>query len=209
MTQTARPTVLSVTRGLFHPSLFARFRYEQVLGRYATVVRLPRLERVSPEAVATADVVSVYLHRNTIQENSLRLLEEFVHAGGGLIVIHSGSASFKAEPRWEKLIGGRFVSHGPITTFEVRPAEGTLPPFAGIPPFRVRDELYRHRFGNDLTIQLETTADGQTEPVAWTRTYGRGRIFYLCLGHRAAVFKDRDVRRIIGAAVTWTTGETP
>ena len=55
----------------------------------------------------------------------------------------------------------------------------------GIDDFELSDELYYHLQMKPGVEPLATTDhDGGTWPVAWTRTYGRGRVFHTPLGHR-------------------------
>jgi type 1 glutamine amidotransferase len=41
-------------------------------------------------------------------------------------------------------------------------------------------------------------------PLAWTRFYGQGRVFYTALGHEASVWKDARYQRILTNAILWS-----
>jgi type 1 glutamine amidotransferase len=45
-------------------------------------------------------------------------------------------------------------------------------------------------------------AKAEPEPVAWTNTYGKSRIFYTSLGH-ADDFNDPSFVRLLSNAVEW------
>jgi hypothetical protein len=40
-------------------------------------------------------------------------------------------------------------------------------------------------------------------PLAWTRSYGKGRVFYSSLGHQPAAWSRPDLRRMWLEAVRW------
>ena len=46
-------------------------------------------------------------------------------------------------------------------------------------------------------------------PLAWTRTYGRGRVFYMALGHEEAVWRDARYQQILLNAILWSIRKTP
>ena len=45
-------------------------------------------------------------------------------------------------------------------------------------------------------------------PLAWAKTYGKGRVFYSSLGHAAAVWDIRDVQQMYFEAIRWALGLT-
>ena len=44
--------------------------------------------------------------------------------------------------------------------------------------------------------------------VAWSKMYGKGRVFYSTLGHTPESFQDPDVRTMYREAVKWVLGLT-
>ena len=40
-------------------------------------------------------------------------------------------------------------------------------------------------------------------PVAWTRHYGEGRVFYCSLGHKADVVRRPEVLRLVTRGMLW------
>src|SRR5262249_61247851 len=57
-----------------------------------------------------------------------------------------------------------------------------------------RDNVHRHPYG---------------WPLAWTRAYGKGRVFYTALGHEEQVWRDARVQTLMHNAVLWTIGGVP
>jgi type 1 glutamine amidotransferase len=201
-------SIVLVSDGLVHPPLLARFWLQRGLvsssGRFsqrvASLESLPRLSLPSFQAIV------LYVHHKTISLPALESLETFLKRGGGLLAIHSASASFRQESRYQDLLGGRFVEHGPIESFEVHPAEVQNEIFGGIGAFWVRDELYRHEYDADNRVHFATTVDQEQEPVVWTRRTGNGRVCYCALGHTPGSIRHPQTQQILRCALDWVSG---
>ncbi|MCP4757531.1 MAG: ThuA domain-containing protein [Proteobacteria bacterium] len=197
--------VLVVSAGIVHPSLLARFYLRRLLKKldrfeFVFSTRVEDLNRLGDGGFAA---VVLYFHRKQISDDALRHLEDFVGQGGGLLALHSASASFKQNTRYFDLIGGRFKTHGPIEDFVVRPSQETSELFSNIPEFTVKDELYIHEYQNDVTVHFTTQNGDATEPVVWTKAHGRGKVGYFSLGHCAKVITAPEVGRIILRLLEW------
>ncbi|MBN1883734.1 MAG: ThuA domain-containing protein [Deltaproteobacteria bacterium] len=200
--------VLAVSAGLIHPNCAARGRLRRI------IEGIPDIQAAWTGDVADLaaldgggyDGVILYFQRKTIDDETLDALDRFVTGGGGLLAIHSASASFKEVPRYFDILGGRFVTHGKIEPFTVRRTDKAAPFFSVTDPFTVTDELYIHRYDNDVTVHYAAEAPNGPEPVVWTKEYGKGRICYLSLGHRAGIYREEAVRRIIVEGLLWTLG---
>ena len=216
----ATPIVL-VSAGLFHPSLLARFWLRRALSsppvpgainvprygfhRIASLEALPRVWRLD-----SYPAIVLYVHHPTLSPSALEPLEWFLRAGGGLLAVHSASASYKEEPRFYEILGGRFVEHGPVEEFTVQPSAPEDEVFDGIPAFSVRDELYRHEYDPTNRIHLHTVVGGEREPVVWTRRWGQGRVCYCALGHTVGAVRHPQVQQILRRGLAWVSGaETP
>ncbi len=192
-------SVVLVSAGLVHPSLPARFWLRRGLvalpgyqfQRIASLEVLPHLSLSSFQAIV------LFVHHKTISLPALESLERFLQQGGGLLAVHSAAASFKGEPRFHDLLGGRFVEHGPVESFEVHPAEVQDDIFGGIGAFTVRDELYRHEYDADNRVHFATTVDREQEPVVWTRRPGIGRVCYCALGHTPGSIRHPQAQQIL------------
>jgi len=40
-------------------------------------------------------------------------------------------------------------------------------------------------------------------PLAWTRSYGMGRVFYIALGHEEGVWRDPRFQKLMRNAALW------
>jgi type 1 glutamine amidotransferase len=201
--------VLLVSDGLVHPSLVGRFWLRRALTalpgyRFRRVSSLEALPRLPPDSFRA---IVLYVHHSTISLAALEHLKTFLERGGGLLAVHSASASFKEEPRYHDILGGRFVGHGPVEAFVVQPAVSQDEAFGDVSEFSVRDELYRHEYDAANRIHFHTRVDQECEPVVWTRRRGRGRVCYCALGHTASVMRHPRVHQILRRGLAWVSEE--
>lgn len=203
--------ILYVRRGLFHPDLFSRRALGRVLRdhRDLAVTGRRRLRWLARLPGSVYRIVVLFFHEKRLPAGCIEGLRLFLEEGGGLLAVHGVSASFKDNPEWEELLGGRFVGHGPITCYRMRPA-GSATPVRGDGPFTIRDEMYRHRRSDDIAVEWAAESgedDGESpEPSVWTRRVGNGRVFYFAPGHRAATFRQPEVARVIERGIDWLLG---
>jgi type 1 glutamine amidotransferase len=199
---------LLISAGLVHPSLPARF----LLRRALAAMPGYRFQRVaSLEALPSQPsfrAIVLFVHQETVSAAALERLDHFLRQGGGLLAIHAASASFREEPCYFEILGGQFVEHGPVESFEVQPTEPQSDLFAGIPPFSVTDELYRHEYDPGNQIHFTTTVGEEHEPVVWTRSHGSGRVCYCSLGHTLNAMRRPQVWQILQRGLAWTCSST-
>jgi len=140
------------------------------------------------------------------QENLLN----FVKDGKGFFVQHLATASF---PKWEefgKLCGRYWVmgtsGHGPRSVFKAKVVNKEHPITAGLSDFEVDDELYAKLQGTGK-INVLVTADSdwskKTEPLVFTKEYGKGRVVHNAFGHDRKALMTPNVQKIIARGVEW------
>ena len=128
---------------------------------------------------------------------------DFVHAGGGHVVVHAGGSSFYDWPEYQR-IGGAFwdlaqTSHGAPHEFIVQP-NATHPITQGLAPFKTTDELWV-KPGLHPAARVIATADEQ--PLAMTTQWGRGRGFALLLGHAAEFMETQGFQALLLRGTEW------
>ncbi len=195
--------MLAVSAGIVHPSVMARRFLRNILSDVPDleVEWTLRTEDLIRLEGARFDGVLLYLHRRVISDAALESLERFTRSGGGILALHCATASFKSRDRFFDILGGKFSGHGPVQQFTARPRGQGY--FQETGPFTVRDELYHHHITGRVEV-LYTALDETGEyPAAWTRNYGRGRVFYLVTGHRAKSMLNPGVRTLIQKAALW------
>jgi len=201
--------VLLVSDGLVHPSLLCRFWLRRALTvlpgyrfvRAASLEALPRLPLDSFRAIV------LYVHHPSLSATALECLDAYLEQGGGLLALHSASASYKEEPRYHDILGGQFVTHGPVEEFAVQPSASEDEIFGGVVDFSVRDELYRHEYDLANRIHFHTRVGEEREPVVWTRRQGQGRVCYCALGHTIGAVRHPQVQQILHRGLAWVSGE--
>jgi uncharacterized protein len=117
---------------------------------------------------------------------------EYVRSGHGYVSIHGADNAAKDWlPAWKDMLGGVFshfgLPDGKVRkgSFIVKIADTSSPITNGLHDFNLTDELY-YQVQMMADVQPLATIDyqGATWPVAWTRTFGKGRVFHTVLGHR-------------------------
>jgi type 1 glutamine amidotransferase len=85
------------------------------------------------------------------------------------------------------------------------------------PSIALSDEIYQIRDfdvgGSHVLLRLDPASVDLTRdlvhrhpygwPLAWTRAYGNGRVFYTALGHEESVWRDARFQTLIHNAVLW------
>lgn len=203
-----KPTLLLVSAGIFHPSLPARAALlRAVQGMSEMEVRQAgSLEALRSSAGKGARALALFIHQQRISEAALSALEQFIDEGGGVLAVHSATASFKKEPRYFRALGGRFTGHGAVERFTASPVEGGAGPFAGLGPFTVRDELYLHELLPGVQAHYTALWRGEQVPVVWSYRRGKGRVCYVCPGHVAASLREPVVVEILRRGMRWAAG---
>lgn len=167
--------------------------------------------REDPDETLRSDVLSAFdavlLYGNWAQNapmprEQLDALIGYVEAGGGFVPVHCASACWGRSPRFVRLVGARFQSHGG-EEFQVENVGSDHPILVGLEGYRAWDETYVHdEHGDDRTILQ--VRDG--EPWTWVRTQGEGRVFYTASGHDHRVWDLKPFQDLLRRAVLWSVG---
>ncbi len=199
--------LLAITSGIIHPIFIARYRLLQFIkdSREFDVVSAGTIEAAKWLGSEPFDAVLLYFHRRKISGEALESMKDFVHNGGGLLAVHSASASFKQCREYFDFLGGRFTTHDKIMEFEIKQADEGRQIFGDMKPFTVRDELYIHETCDGITTRLYAEHGGNREPIVWTKEHGAGRIFYFEPGHCAGTMKNPAVREVILKGLRWVS----
>lgn len=142
----------------------------------------------------------------TMDEIEHDLVENVSHAvasGVGLAGCHGGMCdSFRNDTEWQFITGGQWVSHpgGDGVEYTVNICAGSSPITAGISDFTVKSEHYYLHIDPAVEVLATTmfpivnyyhiSNKPVAMPVAWTKFWGNGRVFYTSLGHHDDVFDN-------------------
>lgn len=147
----------------------------------------------------------------------------FVKGGKGFAGAHSATDTFYKWPEYGELIGGYFDEHPWHEQVTVRVEDRKHPATKHLPEsFEITDEIYQFknwsRSGTHVLLSLDPSSvdlsakgvkrTDRDFAIAWTRQYGKGRVFYTALGHRPEVWKDERFKKHLLGGLLWVMGFT-
>jgi type 1 glutamine amidotransferase len=146
---------------------------------------------------------------------------DFVRSGHGFVAVHSATDTFYMWGEFGELIGGYFNGHPwhQMVTIEVADPTSPLVNFLG-KSFQINDEIYQisdfQAKDCHVLLRLAPSADDLKKPgvmrryygwpVAWTRRFGKGRVYYNGLGHDDWVWKDPRYQEMLLKGIQWAMG---
>jgi type 1 glutamine amidotransferase len=169
---------------------------------------LPGLENLDD-----CDVMLLFTRRLKLEGEQLERVKKYCRSGRPLVGVRTASHAFQT---WldldQEVLGGNYKGHykeGPLTDVKFTVKGKDHPILAGVKPFKSTGSLYKNTgLAKDVDILLEGHNGDQTEPIAWTRAYKGGRIFYASLGHQKD-FEDENFVRLLANALYWTAKRAP
>ncbi len=145
--------------------------------------------------------------------------------GKGFVGIHAALDTNYKWPEYGEMTGGWFDQH-PWGTFSapIVNEDPNSPITKHFPAaFMKYDEIYQPKNWDrnkvHVLLSLDPTKlvyEGNRNvhradhdfAVAWTKMYGKGRVFYSTLGHTEEAWEDPDVTKMYFEAIKWSLGET-
>ena len=174
------------------------------------------------EALEDCDVMLLFTRRLQLQGDQLERYTKYCQSGHPIVGVRTASHAVQTWLAFDKEVqGGNYkghFGHGQGTIVSLCHDKLSHPILRGVLPFRSKGGMYRNTglakncdilaYGEIRTVPPNTPNIAPTvhrEPIAWTRPYKGGRIFYTSLGHQDD-FKDASFLRLLTNAVLWTTG---
>ncbi|HYG23841.1 MAG TPA: ThuA domain-containing protein [Verrucomicrobiae bacterium] len=158
------------------------------------------LSKLSAESLKNYDGI---IFANTTGDLPIPDKEGFlawVRSGKAFIGMHAAGDTFPKWPEFIEMVGAHFQSHGPQVGVECCVDDPTHPSTAHLGKLWpiAQEEIYlfknydRSRVKNLLSLEKHPNSGAAGHfPVAWTREYGQGKVFYTSLGHREDIW-DAD-----------------
>jgi putative heme-binding domain-containing protein len=164
----------------------------------------------SAEQLKTADVIAFYSNNPGWNAGRAKELDAFLARGGGLVYLHYAVDGHKEVDALAGRIGlawrggGSKFRHGALD-LKLHPH----PLAAGFSKLDFIDESYWQLVGDRKNIDLLASGleDGVQQPLIWTRTQGKGRVFVSILGHYNWTFDDPLFRLLILRGICWSGKE--
>jgi hypothetical protein len=148
----------------------------------------------------------------------------FIHDDGkGFVGVHAALDTNYKWPEYGEMIGGWFDQH-PWSTFNapIVLEDPTFPAVKHFPhAFTKRDEIYQAKAWSRDKVNVLLSLDPsklnyENNPrvhrtdhdfaVAWSKMYGKGRVFYSTLGHTKEAWDDPDIAKMYFEAIKWVLG---
>jgi type 1 glutamine amidotransferase len=143
---------------------------------------------------------------DTIDPSYVEPLLAAVRNGVGLAGTHGIIDSFRHEAEFHLMLGGQWVSHFEfaITNHDIYMDGAPSPITAGLPTINVTSEQYYVLVDPANTTLATMRVPGDiTMPVAWTKQYGSGRVFYCSLGHSVDILAQPDTLTLVTRGILW------
>jgi type 1 glutamine amidotransferase len=145
--------------------------------------------------------------------------------GKGFVGVHAALDTNYKWPEYGEMIGGWFDEH-PWSTFNapILNEDPNFPAVRHLPAAFVKyDEIYQPKAWSRDKVNVLLSLDASKLnfennprvhranhdfPVAWSKMYGKGRVFYSTFGHTEESWEDPDVRTMYFEAIKWALGMT-
>ena len=175
----------------------------KTITRYYQIELFTNIEDLSQLVRTHFSALIIYVNIKRIRDSLFNKVDEFISSGGGLLSLHSTTASFSNQPKFTEIVGAKFVRHGPITEYLVQPSESQNIVYSGISEFIVEDELYRQKYTKNAIEQFIYHGKRLVEPLIWINNYGKGRIVGISPGHKTETLNNPKMVIIMRRSLEW------
>jgi len=162
------------------------------------------------------DIIVACWTMGEIEHEYVKNISKAVGSGVGIAGCHGGMCdSFRNDTEWQFITGGQWVSHpgGNGVEYMVNVCHGSSPIIEGMNDFQVKSEHYYLHIDPAIEV-LATTMFPDVPyyhisnkpvamPVAWTKYWGNGRVFYTSLGHHDDVFDIPEAALLMKRGMLW------
>jgi len=165
------------------------------------------------ELMQKIDLIVQTWTQGEISQEEERGLLDAVKRGVGIAGWHGGIGdSFRTNVEFQYMVGGQWVAHpGGVIHYGVNITDKTDPVTKGLSDFKMNSEQYYMHIDPNAKVLATTTFSGDNDfwvkgsviPVAWKKTFGKGRVFYSSLGHVAKDFDVPEALEIMKRGICW------
>lgn len=168
------------------------------------------------EALTAYDLIVPVWTMSKIEKHQAENVSEAVARGTGLAGCHGGMCdAFRESVLWQFMTGANWVAHpgGDGVNYRVKIIDPEHELNRGLDDFEVSSEQYylhvdaaNHVLATTRfpTVTWYHSANDPVDiPVAWTRRWGLGRVYYNALGHKANVIDNGTPYEMLRRGVLW------
>ena len=173
--------------------------------------RTAEKEQALRQPLTGCDVVILFKEAEKLDPAEEKHLCEFVRQGGGFVGVHAASDCSEDNQEYINLLGAKFVDHDPgLPTGKVFFNNTNHPLARDMSDFTITDEFYQLDVRDKKAdVFLSFMRHGVQMPLALTKTYGKGRVFYMGLGHHEPVYHHPSFQRLLMRGVVFAAGKYP
>jgi len=95
------------------------------------------------------------------------------------------------------------VTHPRYRQYQVSVVDSEHPITRDMDEFMVTDEQYITDYDPRVHVLASALWKGMAKPVAWTKSWGKGRVFYLALGHNSDSCQDENFKLLLQRGAIW------
>jgi len=196
------------------------FEKELTDAGYAVTVRDTLDAYLDAGLMRSLDLIVPIWTMGEISKQQWAALNQTVADGCGYAGFHGGIIdSFRNNTEYQFMTGGQWVAHpgNCEPTYEVYTVDHEHEITEGVDRFTLADtEQYYIHFDPGVHVLMATKIAhglgdtgkypvGVTMPFAWTRQWGKGRVFVACWGHTYKDFDVPEARDVVTRGMVWAT----
>jgi putative heme-binding domain-containing protein len=149
----------------------------------------------------------------------------WVKQGGSFVGAHCATDTFPSVPEYGEMIGARFDLHPWHEKVRVKVEDTFHVATRHLGDgFEITDEIYQFADPYDrarmhVLLSVDVASVDLNKPevhrpdhdfaLAWTKPWGKGRVFYTALGHRPEVWKDERFLKLLAGGFKWAMRMEP
>jgi type 1 glutamine amidotransferase len=130
---------------------------------------------------------------------------QFVENGGGFLNLHNAMGLYPVDGPYLKLVGGRYVGHGPLERFRVEIVDPDHPITRGVQSFSIADEQHTPPYDSAKVHLLlrNRSDDDKVAAAGWAYEPAKGRLCHLANGHTREALLHPMYQALLRNAVNW------
>ncbi len=130
---------------------------------------------------------------------------DFVESGGGFLNLHNSMGLYPENGPYLKLVGGRYIGHGPLERFRVEVVDRDHPVTQGLSDWFAADEQHTPPIDEKRAKMLlrNRSDEGKTAAAGWAYEPGKGRLCHLASGHTREALGHPMYQRALVNALRW------
>lgn len=184
-----------------HQAALRKFAAEEKAYRETWMPKVEAaLAKLSPANLRSYDAVLFASTTGDLPLPDKQGFIDWIASGRAFIGVHAATDTFHGFRPFLDMIGGEFLRHGPQVTVDCLNEDPAHPACRPLPAkWTLFDEIYQFKSYersrvhgllrlDRLMLTAEDVKAGKATPghypIAWSRAFGKGRVFYTALGHR-------------------------